>query len=219
MLPDFVTLVLLISIIFMLTACIIALLANRNGKNRTNYSYNSNDYVVVTRYKDKHVSAELLEYFCKSCETLFPYLSENADTDFKRNIVERMKLFDPSKLREADPTWTIGHKAMTTHDGYINICLRNKFGKILNRDILYFVFLHELSHVLTDTKYIIRTGNKVQDDHPREFWAVFKYLLIGAVDLNQIEPVRYDIYPDVYLNSEVSYNPYWDEMLDILLDE
>jgi hypothetical protein len=164
------------------------------------------------------MAAKILGYFTDSCANLFPELRKNADSNFKRDIVRRLELFNPKNLKESDPTWTIGHKAMTTRGGEINICLRNKNGSFIHRDLLYFVFLHELSHILTDPKYTTTTGEKVADDHPREFWAVFKYLLIHAVKLRQIYPHEYHNTPDSYTGNIVDYNPYWDDMLNIVLE-
>lgn len=214
----FISLVSMLLAIILILSFITAYLVYQNIHARTNYDHYGNKFQVVTRYKDKEKAADMLIYFTDSCRMLFPELEKYADSRFKKDIVARLKLFNPENLKESDPTWTIGHKAMTTLSGEINICLRNKDGSFMHRDLLYFVFLHELSHILTDPKYTTSTGEKVTDDHPREFWAVFKYLLIHAVRLRQIYPHEYHLYPDSYTGNIVDYNPYWDDMLNIVLD-
>lgn len=215
--PYFVTIISLLTAIFILLIFILSYLIWRNTQNRTDFPFEGGSYQVVTRYKDKRRSAKILDKFASSTEDLFDYLKNNNNSDYKRELIRHFQLFDRNKLRESDPTWTVGHKAMTTPDGEINICIREKSGKIQDWGLIYFVYLHELAHVITPKKYNVKTGDKVNDDHPREFWAAFKFLLEGAVTLNQIEPRDYEKDPDNYNGNIVSYNPFWDSMLDIVL--
>ena len=185
------------------------------ARNSTKINYQGNDYRLVRRFKDKRKAAEILMLFKRRAAKLLPHLRNKMLNSFTKNIVHKFYLFDPNKITESDPTWTIGHKAMTTSSHNIYICLRNKDYSFQPIDLLYFVFLHEMAHIFTDEKYLRSDGNKVQNDHPTEYWATFKFLLQGAVELKQIYPHKYSkINPENYAGNPVIYNPYWDDKLD-----
>jgi hypothetical protein len=131
-----------------------------------------------------------------------------ANDNGKRGECVRAMLtnYDPDYLRENDPIWAVGHKAFTVDMKYISICLRKKDGSFYPKDLIYFVFLHELGHVATPKRYI--DG----DHHPPMFWSIFGFIMKEAVELGIIKPDDYERNNVVYCDITIAYNPYYDDV-------
>jgi hypothetical protein len=108
--------------------------------------------------------------------------------------------YDPDFLEENDPIFTPGHKAVTMNFRKVSLCLRKVNGEFYDMDTLLFVYLHELSHVAS-----------MEKNHNDKFWAVFKYILVCAVQLMGYHAVDYSANPINYCGIDVMHNPYYSE--------
>jgi hypothetical protein len=72
--------------------------------------------------------------------------------------------------------------------------------KLIDEELLFFVAMHELSHVMTKSV-----------GHTKEFWDNFKFILTEANKANMYVPVDYEKTPKEYCGMNISNNPYFDE--------
>jgi len=69
-----------------------------------------------------------------------------------------------------------------------------------------FVVVHELAHMMNDL-----WGHSEQSN----FWYLFKFLLLNAVEIDIYKPVNYAVKPIVYCGLKLTYNPLFDNNLII----
>ena len=81
------------------------------------------------------------------------------------------------------------------------MCLRqrNEREELVDENIITFVALHELSHVMTSSI-----------GHKQDFWNNFKFLLENAKKANIYDPVDYKKEPQEYCGMNINDNPYYD---------
>jgi hypothetical protein len=81
---------------------------------------------------------------------------------------------------------------------HMALCLRSEFGDIEDINTLMFVALHEISHYVTI---------KDDDDHGREFWLIFRDILLAAKTEGIIDLINYRDKPIRYCGLLIDYNP------------
>ena len=170
-------------------------------------------YKVIDRYPNKRMASDILHDLNESALKLIHHLElryNNTHNVQIREVVERLRDRYPKTLYEVDPVWESGHKAYTRNSKYIYMCLREKTNKFYDMNLLKFVFFHELSHIATSKKYI------KGDDHPEQFWKVFRFILINAESLGLINIERYSKdNPRYYGSILITSNPYYDSSLSM----
>lgn len=128
--------------------------------------------------------------------------------DNVHQIVEALLTnYNPDAFYENDPrsshdtAYTLGKGRQTF------ICLRDRSNpqKLVDEDLLFFVLLHEASH-MANKKY----------GHDTEFWTIFKFLLREAHLAGVYQPHDYSRAPTVYCGLKLDYNPYFDTSLPTL---
>jgi hypothetical protein len=108
-------------------------------------------------------------------------------------------IYENDPRTSADTSYTLDKGAK------MYFCLRDKkTHKVLDDDIVFFVALHEISHI----------GNKTFG-HGRDFWATFKFILTEAEEAGLYRPVNYARAPVVYCGLLVDYNPYFDKTMTV----
>lgn len=81
----------------------------------------------------------------------------------------------------------------------INICLTDPNTKktIVDVNSMFFVFLHELAHVMTNDY-----------SHNEEFWKNFRFLIKFSIDNNLYTYVNYNKKPTLFCGHEINHTPY-----------
>ena len=72
----------------------------------------------------------------------------------------------------------------------------DKREKLIELNTIFFVVLHELAHIMTQSV-----------GHTDEFWKNFKFILKNAVKLNIYKEIDYSKYPKKYCGIEVTDSP------------
>ena len=75
----------------------------------------------------------------------------------------------------------------------ISLCIRNNDETFIDNNTIMFVFIHELSHVMTD-----------EIGHPKIFWDNMKYLLEEAEKVGVYKPIDYKENPKKYCGMEIN---------------
>jgi len=129
--------------------------------------------------------------------------------DAKRKEVSTLmfKRFNTEALRESSPLNPERDTSFTINKGdVIAICIRDSYSYgIQDYNTIMFVVLHELTHLAIEAY-----------DHPDEFWIVFKFVLIEAVNAGIYKPVDYVNDQVEYCGIIINYSPLYDNMLTLM---
>jgi hypothetical protein len=129
---------------------------------------------------------------------LVKYLGEKYPD--RGNVKRLVKNFNPQKVKEILPTSK--YTAYSENKGEkLAFCTTTtkKGNKLIDKNTLMFVALHELSHIATKSI-----------GHTTEFWENFKYLIQNAEKINIYKPVNYKEKPKEYCGMTITDSPYYD---------
>lgn len=119
------------------------------------------------------------------------------------NIVDNLlDNYNPDVFYENDPIITSNTSYTLNKGEAMYLCLRSKDEpmKLVNRNTMLFVMLHEASHI----------ANYRGWGHNEDFWKIFKFILHEARLAGVYTPVDYSKNPIVYCGLNVDYNPIFD---------
>lgn len=163
---------------------------------------------LVRNLPDKQEAANLLAQVKIKLTTLTQYLAEIDDktlqkyvkddlADMKENINRMNTRFQPNNISESTP-----HEKYTSYSvnkgEKIVFCLRakNKKEQLVKENVIVFVALHELAHVMTKSV-----------GHTDEFWNNFQFLLKVAVKLKLYQNTNYNSQPVDYCGTQITDTP------------
>lgn len=133
-------------------------------------------------------------------QKLIDYLNKKYKSGEAAILAKRlMTRYKPGKIVENISTGP-DDTAYTIEKGdLIAICLKDTDGNVHTQDILDFVDLHELAHIISETY-----------GHEHEFWKNFQFILSEAFEAGLYNPQDFSSYPIKYCGVEVAYNPFYD---------
>lgn len=149
----------------------------------------------VQNRPDRQRAADLLATLQQRVEAFLPSLPTD-DPDFQR-LLERYR---PDSVQESSASSSV--TSYNENKGRrIVLCIRSKGSDeaILDENTVMFVFLHELSHLMT-------TGFDT-DSHSPDFWRKFKTLLKHAVAAGIYHSEDYSQKPQPYCGILITENP------------
>ena len=163
------------------------ILSNVDGKS----------YCVRERNKLQLV-ADLLAEITQNMKKLVVYLGEKYPT--RENVKRLVKNFNPRKISETLPTSKYTAYSENKGEKLAFCATTTKTGnKLIDKNTLMFVALHELSHIATKSI-----------GHTTEFWQNFKFLIENAKNIGIYKPVDYKKDPKEYCGMTISDSPYYD---------
>jgi len=160
-------------------------------------SVDGKEYCVRERAKLELV-ADLLAETTQKMSKLVKYLGEKyPDRD---NVKRLVKNFNPRKVNEILPTSKFTAYSENKGEKLAFCATTTKKGnKLIDKNTLMFVALHELSHIATKSV-----------GHTTEFWGNFKFLIQNADKINIYKPVNYKEKPTNYCGMTITDSPYYD---------
>lgn len=168
-----------------------------------------NKEYLVRNLPDKQQAADLLAKVRGRLVALTQYLSQLDDDKLKRysknatleemkeNIERLNTRFQPDNISESTP-----HEKYTSYSvnkgEKIVFCLRakNKKEQLVSENVIVFVALHELAHVMTKSV-----------GHTDEFWSNFQFLLKIAVKQKLYQNTNYNNNPVDYCGTKITDTP------------
>ena len=113
--------------------------------------------------------------------------------------------YNPDVFYENDPALSSDTSYTVNKGSAMYLCLRDREDptKLVTKDTLLFVMLHEISHIANYNGW----------GHGIEFWEIFKFILNEAYLTGEYIPTDYSKYPVVYCGLEITYNPLLDDSL------
>lgn len=158
-------------------------------------AYDKRYYLVQKDYPNRQFAADTLAKLRKEAETFVNDLSRKYP--HRKEIFRLQEKFRPHQMREADHEE--GGTSYTINKGQeMHLCIRQKNrGKTFHsHNLLMFVLLHELAHVMSKSI-----------GHNQEFMKNFRFLLEEASELGIYVPVNFKHNPAQYCGMKVTNNP------------
>ena len=153
----------------------------------------SKSYCVRERPKLQLV-ADLLAETTQNMTKIVKYLGEKYP---ERDNVKACKNYN-RKISETLPTSKYTAYSENEEKLAFYTTTTKKGNKLIDKNTLMFVALHELSHIATKSI-----------GHTKEFWENFKFLIGIAKEINVYNPVDYKN-PQMYCGMTISDSPYFD---------
>ena len=151
-------------------------------------------YCVRERAKLQLV-ADLLATTTQNMSTLVKYLGEKFPN--RSNVKRLVKNFNPRKVKEILPTSKFTAYSENKGEKLAFCTTTTKKGsKLIDKNTLMFVALHELSHIATKSV-----------GHTTEFWENFKWILANAIQFKIYKHVDYSLKPKKYCKITITDNP------------
>lgn len=147
---------------------------------------------IVRKLPDAQAAADKLANINKKIISLVDSLEE----DDRKGIKRLKKRYNPDQLSETG----LGAKytSYSVNKGEkISICVRQPDNSFINDNIIIFVFIHELAHVMTE-----------EVGHTPKFWDNMAYLLEQGEKIGIYVPEDYSENPVDYCGMEINSTPY-----------
>ena len=145
---------------------------------------------LVRKLPDSDKAADKLALINKKIFKLIDYLKDDPK-------IENLKRYKKNKLSETIPGSE--YKSYSVNKGEsIAMCIREEgTNKFMDDNIIIFVLLHELAHVITKSS-----------GHTDEFWNNMRYLIEKSEEINLYNPIDYKKNPEMYCGMEINSTPY-----------
>ena len=209
-------------IVIIICICYYAYKRNKFSINNTEYIRSNIDGQIYRVHKehatDAISAADMLAKINRRNIKLLRHLKKkyvgsaediNGDSGRVQATKRLLQKYNPDHIYENSPKDITGDTSYTINKGAtIAFCLRHKnpvieggkkLYKLDDLNTLMFVDLHELAHIATTA-----------EDHPREFWQMFKFILMEAAEIGIYDPVDYSVAPVKYCGINITNSPYYD---------
>lgn len=154
-----------------------------------------NKKYLVYNMKYKQLAADTLAIVRNNLHGLCLKLERKYPNDER---IRRMNSkFNPEAIVETDPTSK--HTSYSINKGEkMVLCLRSRDGmnRIVKRNVIMFVALHELAHIMT-----LSVG------HTKEFWDNFEFLLREATKMGYYQEIDFNNAPHEYCGVQITDTP------------
>ena len=150
---------------------------------------------LVRKLDDKQEAANLLANMRMKLVKLCDHLENN---DLNNNGVYRLiKRFQPNNITESSASEKYTSYSVNKGEKIV-FCLRSRDEKkkLVNENVMMFVALHELAHIMTKSV-----------GHTEEFWNNFRYLLKKSIEIGIYTPVDFDTKPVDYCGIKITSSP------------
>jgi hypothetical protein len=151
-----------------------------------------NKEYLVRKLSDKQEAADMLAHINENLTRLV----NTVKTEEREGVEQLKEYFDPNNITENGPNGK--YKAYSVNKGeQLSLCLRSvKTDDFLDMNIIIFVAIHELAHIMTD-----------EIGHTQKFWDNMKFLLEKAVNMGIYKAVNYKDEPEDYCGLIINSTP------------
>lgn len=150
---------------------------------------------LVRNLPDKQEAAELLANTRLKLVEVQKKLTIHYPKD--KRVIMLNRRFKPEEMSESEPDSK--YTSYTINKGEkIIYCLRSRDEeqRLVDPNVLLFVALHEMSHVMT-----------VSIDHSAEFWENFRFVLANAIHWKIYTPQNFKDKPQEYCGTHITNSP------------
>lgn len=150
---------------------------------------------LVRGLPDKSDAANLLASVRKKLIQLVNYLEIKFTND--QRVARLLLRYKPDNLIESTPNSKYTSYSINKGEKVV-LCLRSRNSKniLVNENLLMFVALHELSHIMTKSV-----------GHTKEFWDNFRFLLSESIKIKIYIKQNFRKYPKEYCGTQITDSP------------
>lgn len=181
--------------IFLIVVVIILIIINSRKTTILKGNYNGIIFKFNVIDTDNDISdqlvANMLARINVGCQTLITYLNHTYPNDKRTKLLS--KKYDDDDISESSSTYT------TNKGDSISLCMRDSHQNIYSYNILMFITIHELSHIICNN-YI---SNGVHDE---EFNKNNEWLIQSAIKCGAWTYHDFIKYPINYCGHIINYN-------------
>lgn len=151
---------------------------------------------LVRDLPDKKDACELLGVTHEKLKRVCKYLNQKYPNDPR--TIKVISRFPKTVLRESYSSSSQTSYSLNKGEKIV-LCLRAKDGsnELVDENLLFFVALHELSHIMTNSK-----------GHTDEFWNNFKFVLKECQDNGMYKCIDFSSSPKKYCGITVTSSPF-----------
>ena len=165
-------------------------------------------YNVHAGHEDYQDAAFLMKEIRNRTDKLITHLknkynikcSKNETEYIGKRVLQLYDNYDSGNVFEISPNNSSGVTSYSDNKTKLILCMRKKGKKNELHDIntMMFVVIHELAHIMNNRWGHTKSSN---------FWELFKFLLVGSIEIGIYEPINYAITPILYCGLKITYNP------------
>jgi hypothetical protein len=139
---------------------------------------------LVVNLPDKHIAVKKLGDVARDLGRVVAAMQAKDPTD--PDVQQLVRRFRPEAISEG--THNSGYTSFSVNKGErIVLCIRNTNGSFVDHNVIMYVALHELAHIMTP-----------EVGHTQAFWSNFTKILRCAMDLGVYHKVDYAKHPTPY---------------------
>ena len=181
--------------IFIILVSVYMFIQNKNTEVTYVVSKIDNKKYLVQNQPDKQEAADLLANVKLSLMKVCQHLKDKYP---QRDDIKRLnEKFNPDVIVEAEPNSKSTSYSINKGEKIV-LCLRSRDEerKLVDHNIMMFVSLHELAHIMTKSV-----------GHTDEFWKNFQFLLKEAVEMGMYKDVDFKKNPTEYCGVTITDSP------------
>jgi predicted metal-dependent hydrolase len=177
-------------IIFVITLILIMFIQNHYGEVEYVVSTIDKKNYLVRKLQDKQAAADYLADINKRLTRLVRHMvakhGQNAE------VLQLYKNYNPDAVSEG--SIESGYTSYSVNKGEkLILCIRQKDKSFVEKNVVMYVAIHELSHIMTK-----------EIGHTDTFWANFKFLLEEAIDIGLYSKKDFNREPADYCGIKIT---------------
>lgn len=139
---------------------------------------------IVRKMPDSKQAAEILSRINARMQRVIAHMRKKYPKD--RAVARLHKNYDPDAMSEGGAE--VGYTSYSVNKGEkIVMCIRQTGGEFVDENVLTYVALHELAHLMTE-----------EIGHPKPFWDNFGRITKEAIEIGVYKEVDFDAHPQPY---------------------
>ena len=177
-------------VLFIMTVILIMYIQNHYGEVEYIKSNTDGRMYLVQKLPDKQEAAEYLAIVNASLQRLVRHTMAKfpSNPDSQRLF----KNFNPDSISEG--SIESGYTSYSVNKGEkIILCIRQKDRSFVEKNIIYYVAIHEIAHLMT-----------AEVGHTDTFWQNFKFLLKEAIELGIYTKIDFAAQPKDYCGIKIT---------------
>lgn len=181
-----------VEVFVMFLMVLVVLMFVRNQYSEVEYvkSGVDNKVYLVRKFPDSQRAADFLAEVNIMLLRLVKHMM--AKYPDNKEIVQLYKNFNPESVSEGSVD--SGYTSYSVNKGEkLILCIRQRDGSFVDKNIVMYVAIHELAHIMT-----------TEIGHTPTFWSNFKMLLNEAIDLGLYHKVDYNNKPQDYCGIKIT---------------
>lgn len=177
-------------VIFVMALILVMYIQNHYGEVEYIVSSIDQRQYLVRKMVDKQKAADYLAMVNRDLLKLVKHMmAKHPEND---EVHQLYKNYNPDALSEGSVE--SGYTSYSVNKGEkLILCIRQKDKSFVERNVIMYVAIHELSHIMTK-----------EVGHTPRFWDNFKFLLKEAIDIEVYKKVQFNTKPQEYCGIQIT---------------